>query len=255
MERREIVADGHRLEALLVPARDPERPTLVLLHEGLGSVSLWRDLPQRLAGRTGCAVLAYSRWGHGASDPLTGPRGIRYMHDEALRALPQVLAAFGIVRPVLIGHSDGASIALIHAGEGGGDVRGLVLMAPHVFVEDLTVESIARIGRDFAAGDMATRMGRHHRDPVGVFRGWNDIWLHPDFRAWNIEAGLGRIACPALLIQGADDEYGTLAQLDAIEAGLAGPVERLVLTNCGHAPQKDQPEAVLDAIARFVAGL
>jgi len=255
----EIVAGGHRLETLLIPATAPAAPTLVLLHEGLGCIALWRDLPQQLAKATGCAVLAYSRHGHGASDPLTGPRTVRYMHDEALLVLPEVLAAFGIERPILIGHSDGASIALIYAGQGAGQgakpLAGLVLLAPHVFVEDITVASIAAIGRTFAETDMGVRMGRYHADPVGVFQGWNRIWLDPAFRAWNIEAGLEAITCPVLLIQGADDEYGTLAQIEAIAAGVSWPVERLVLEACGHSPQRDQPDATLGAISAFVARL
>lgn len=250
-----IVAGGQRLETLLVPAATPGAPTLVLLHEGLGSIALWRDLPQQLAKATGCAVLAYSRHGHGASAPLTGPRTVRYMHDEALVVLPEVLEALGIARPILIGHSDGASIALIHAGQGAGPVAGLVLLAPHVFVEDLTVASIAAIGRTFAETDMGVRMGRYHADPVGVFAGWHRIWLDPAFRGWNIEAGLPAITCPVLLIQGADDEYGTLAQIDAIAARVSGPVERLVLAACGHSPQRDQPDATLAAISGFVARL
>ena len=253
--RREIVADGHRLDAMLIPATRPGLPVIVMLHEGLGSIALWRDFPARVAARTGAAVLVYSRWGHGNSEALTGPRHVRYMHDEATKALPDVLAAFGLTRPLIVGHSDGASIALLHAGEGGGAVAGLVLLAPHVFVEDMTVESIARIGRDFETGDMAQRMGRYHADPVGVFRGWNDIWLHPDFRSWNIEAALPRISAPVLLIQGADDEYGTLGQLDAIEKAVAGPVSRLVLSACGHSPQRDRPEETLSAIAQFVADI
>ncbi len=255
----DIVADGHRLETLLIPATRPAAPALVLLHEGLGSIALWRDLPQQLAKATGCAVLAYSRHGHGASDALTVPRTVCYMHDEALLVLPEVLAAFGIERPILIGHSDGASIALIHAalgaGQGAHPLAGLVLLAPHVFVEDITIASIAAIGRTFAETDMGVRMGRYHADPVGVFQGWHRIWLDPAFRAWNIEAGLGAITCPVLLIQGADDEYGTLAQIDAIGAAVSGPVERLVLEACGHSPQRDQPDATLGALSAFVARL
>ena len=258
-----IVAGGQRLETLLIPAAAPGAPTLVLLHEGLGSIALWRDLPQQLATATGCAVLAYSRHGHGGSAPLTSPRTVRYMHDEALVVLPEVLAALGIERPILIGHSDGASIALIYAGQGVGQgagqgakpVAGLVLLAPHVFVEDITVASIAAIGRTFAETDMGVRMGRYHADPTGVFQGWHRIWLDPAFRAWNIEAGLEAITCPVLLIQGADDEYGTLAQIDAIAARVSGPVERLVLDACGHSPQRDQPDGTLGAISTFVARL
>jgi pimeloyl-ACP methyl ester carboxylesterase len=256
----EVVAGGHRLETLTVPAGDPGAPTLVLLHEGLGSISMWRDFPQALAARTGCTVVAYSRQGHGNSAPLQGPRAVRYMHDEALVALPELLRGLGIERPVLVGHSDGASIAAIFAGAAGIAPglrpRGLVLMAPHVFVEDLTVTSIAAVKRAYETTDLPRRLARHHADADRTFYGWNDIWLHPEFRAWNIEDYLPGILCPVLLIQGEGDEYGTQAQLAAIRRAVtASPVEEVLLPACGHSPHRDQPAATLDAIAGFLVRL
>jgi pimeloyl-ACP methyl ester carboxylesterase len=227
-------------------------PVLVFLHEGLGSVALWKDFPELVAEATGCSALVYSRYGYGKSDRLTQPRAVDYMHQEALEALPEVLDALSIRDPVLIGHSDGASISIIHAASGRQPVRGLVLMAPHVFVEDITIAAIAQAKAAFEAGDLATKLGRYHEDPMGAFRGWSEIWLHPDFRAWNIEACLPRITAPALLIQGEDDQYGTMAQIEALERQLGGPVETAVLARCAHSPHVDQTQGTLEAIAEFV---
>lgn len=237
----------------------PDLPPLVLLHEGLGSLSTWRDFPARLAARTGCRVLAWSRYGYGRSTVRTAPFGVDYMHREAREALPGLLAALGIEAPVLVGHSDGASIALIYAGsgkgavKGGGAVRGLILEAPHVFTEAICVEAIARIRDAYAASDaLRARLARHHADPDASFRGWNDVWLRPAFRNWNIEDCLPQIECPALVIQGRDDEYGTLAQVESIARQVRGPVETLILDECGHAPHRDREDAVLAAMAGFV---
>ncbi len=250
-----LVAAGHRLEYRWVhPGSAPAAalPALVLLHEGLGSVALWKRFPEALAEATGCAVLVYSRYGYGKSDELREARRVDYMHDEALVALPEILDALRIESPVLVGHSDGASIALIHAGGSGRPVRGVVAMAPHVFVEDLTVASIAQAKVTFETTDLCSRLGRYHDHPDTTFRGWNDIWLHPDFRAWNIEAVLPRIACPVLVIQGEDDQYGTLAQVEAIERQAGGPVEACVLSGCGHSPHVDRPVETAAAISAFV---
>ena len=247
-----LTAGGHRLEYDRVDgARD--RPTLILLHEGLGSIALWRDFPAKLAEATGCPVVVYSRYGYGRSDALAGPRGVDYMHREALEALPELRAQLGIHDAILVGHSDGASIALIHAGSGRWPVRALVLEAPHVFVEDVSITSIAAARTAYEATDLRWRLARYHADVDSAFRGWNDIWLHADFRAWNIEEYLPGVRCPVLAIQGTDDEYGTPEQLDAIERGVAGPFERLVLPDCRHSPHRDQEDAVLTAMARFVA--
>lgn len=229
-------------------------PTLVFLHEGLGSVSMWRDFPEKAAQATGCAAVVYSRYGHGRSDVLREARGVDYMHVEALRVLPELLDRLGVGEPVLVGHSDGGSIALIYAGARDA-VLGLVLMAPHVFVEDISVKSIAEARTAFETTDLPQKLARHHADAAGTFRGWNDIWLHPDFRRWNIEEYLPRVRCPLLAIQGFDDEYGTMAQIEAIASQAGGPVELLRLADCRHSPHRDQPAVVLEAITRFVARL
>lgn len=246
-----LTAAGRRLDYRWLPPAQADRPTLVVLHEGLGSIELWKDFPAQVAAATGCGALVYSRYGYGQSDVLQEKRAVDYMHREALESLPEVLASQGIANPVLIGHSDGASIALIHAARH--TVAGLVLMAPHVFVEDVTVASIAEAKVAYETTDLPRKLGRYHADVDRTFWGWNDIWLAPAFRRWNIEDVLPAVRAPALLIQGADDEYGTTAQLDAIARGLEGPVETVVLAACKHSPHRDQPEATLQAIARFVS--
>jgi pimeloyl-ACP methyl ester carboxylesterase len=225
--------------------------TLVFLHEGLGSVAMWRDFPLKAAQATGCSAVVYSRYGYGQSDVLQGPHGVDYMHREALDVLPELLAKLEVREPVLVGHSDGGSIALIHAAAHRG-VAGVVAMAPHVFVEDLSVASIAEAKTAFETTDLPQKLGRYHADAGKTFRGWNDIWLHPDFRAWNIEECLPKITCPVLAIQGFDDEYGTMAQLEAIARQAGGPVEMLRLANCRHSPHRDQPAVVIEAMSRFV---
>jgi pimeloyl-ACP methyl ester carboxylesterase len=246
-----VAAGGHRLEYEHIDVGGHDRPTLVLLHEGLGSIAMWRDFPRRLAHATVSRVVVYSRYGYGNSDPLHEPRDVRYMHNEALVVLPDLLDALSIVRPILVGHSDGASIALIHAG-GARAVAGIVAMSPHVLVEDISIKSIARAREAYIKkAKMRQRLARYHADVDGAFWGWNDIWLHPDFRAWSIEECLESIACPMLAIQGQDDEYGTMDQLRRIERG-APDVRLLKLEDCRHSPQRDQPEAVLEAASRFV---
>jgi pimeloyl-ACP methyl ester carboxylesterase len=212
---------------------------------------MWRDFPTQLAHTTGAHVIAYSRHGHGKSAPLRGSREVRYMHDEALIVLPQLLNELGVDDPILFGHSDGGSIALIHAGGSGRKVRGVVAMAPHVFVEDVSVRSIAAAKVAYESTDLRGRLARYHDDVDGVFWGWNDIWLHPEFRAWNIEEYLPRIQCPVLVIQGEHDEYGTNEQLLRIARG-APTVELLTLEDCRHAPQKDQRDRVLQAVLRWM---
>lgn len=245
-----VTVAGRRLEVERIAAGAPGRPVLVFLHEGLGSVSLWKDFPARVAHAADCDVVVYSRYGYGKSDRLAGSRHVRYMHDEALDALPELLAKLEIDRPVLVGHSDGASIAIIHAGAGH-PVEGLVLMAPHVIVEDLSVESIADAKVAFETTDMPKKLARHHDDPAAVFRAWNDIWLHRDFRAWNIEEYLPGIRCPVMVIQGQEDEYGTMEQVRRIQRRVAD-VDVIELADCRHSPHRDQPDAVIDAITRFV---
>ncbi len=255
MTQNKVIAAGRRIEAAHVPGNS-KLPVLVLLHEGLGSVELWKDFPNELADRTGCAVLTYSRYGNGRSEVLNEARTALYMHEEACGALPQLLDAFGVRDPVLVGHSDGASIALIYAGLQVGSVRAVVAEAPHVFVEDISVRSIAQAREAYVKGDLRDRLARYHRDVDRTFFGWNDIWLDPGFRAWDIRKVLGSIAVPMLLVQGLQDEYGTLAQIDAIRTeAKSAPVDALVLANCGHAPHRDRRAIVLDAIAGFLSGV
>jgi pimeloyl-ACP methyl ester carboxylesterase len=247
-----VEVGGHRIEVQMLSGhRDRNRATLVFLHEGLGSISLWRDFPLQVAAATQCAAAVYSRYGYGNSDVLEAPFAVDYMHREAMEALPELLAKLGIERPILVGHSDGASIALIHAAAGHA-VRGLVLMAPHVFVEDISVTSIAAAKIAFETTDLPERMARHHQNARATFYGWNDIWLHPEFRRWNIETFLPRIACPVLAIQGEEDEYGTSAQVDAIANYVLGPCEVIMLAQCKHSPHRDQPGATIAAIVDFV---
>ena len=253
---RFLIAGGRRLEYQHLHAEgSSEGPTLVFLHEGLGSVAMWKNFPASVAAATGCAALVYSRFGYGKSDGFDAPRTVDYMHREALDVLPEVLDQLGIEAPILIGHSNGASIALIHAGAGKRPVRGVVAMAPHVFVEDITVQSITEAKATFHSSDLADRLGRYHDDPVSTFRGWSDIWLHPDFRRWNIEEVLPGIAVPVLLIQGDDDQYGTVAQVNAIARRVSGPVETVMLPDCTHSPHQVQKDATIEAISGFVARL
>jgi pimeloyl-ACP methyl ester carboxylesterase len=247
-----VTAAGHSLAYERIEGREP---VLVFLHEGLGSIRQWRDFPRRVTQATGCAAVVYDRYGYGSSDVLAEERvGIRFMHDEALVSLPQVLAALGIASPVLVGHSDGASIALIYAGAGN-PARGVAAMAPHVFVEEMGLRSIEKAREQFEASDLRERLGRYHRDPRRTFYLWNDAWLDPEFRRWNIEEYLPGIRCPVLAIQGEDDEYGTMAQLESIRSKVNGTCELVKLANCGHSPHRDAPGATLEALVRFVASL
>jgi len=249
----EVRIDGRRLEvARLHPARPRgDSPTIVMLHEGLGSVSMWRDFPQRVADTTGCEVLGYSRIGYGKSDPIETQRNVRYMHDEALVTLPALLDELRIEQPILFGHSDGGSIALIFAGGAGRPVRAVIAMAPHVMVEPISVASIAQAKVAYQSTDLPRRLARYHDDVESAFWGWNDIWLHPEFLHWNIEEYLPAIRCPVLAIQGLDDEYGTMEQIDRI-ARQVPATELVKLADCRHSPHRDQPERVLGAVRAFV---
>lgn len=242
--------DGMEIEYRLIPGSTGE-PPLVLLHEGLGCVALWRDFPDKLARRLGARTFVYSRRGYGRSAPLAGKRRPDFMHREALETLPRLLDQIGLDRPLLVGHSDGASIAILHAALSGRPVAGLVLMAPHVFVEDLTVESIARIRATYNTTDLRQRLMKYHTHADDAFLGWADIWLDPEFRSWDIRGEVALSAAPMLVIQGEDDEYGTLAQVDAIKTAARGPVSRLVLPRCGHSPHRDHEAAVIDSIVDF----
>ena len=246
-----IDIDGVRLEVLRIAAARADVPPLVFLHEGLGSVAMWRDFPARVAASTGAETIVYSRQGYGRSTKLAGPRAVNYMDKEGRQILPRLLAQLGVARPILIGHSDGASIALIYGGAGL-PAAGLVLMAPHVFVEDVSLASIAAARDAYRTTDLPKRLGRYHDDPDGAFWGWNDIWLKPEFRDWNIEARVPRIQAPMLLIQGEQDEYGTPEQVETIQRLATVPCELVLLQDCGHSPQRDQPERTIELITRFV---
>lgn len=242
---------GGRVEYEDVPG-DPGLAPLLFLHEGLGSVGLWRGFPRRIGAATGRRTVAFSRLGHGASDLPPHPRTPRYMHDEAAGVVPAVCAALGVQRPVLVGHSDGGSIALLHAAAA--PVTGLVVLAPHVFVEELGLRGIADARRAYDEGDLRTRMARHHRDPDVTFRHWNDGWLDDAFRSWDIRAELAAITCPVLGVQGTDDPYGTAVHVGAVRAAAAGPVTLEVL-DCGHAPHLERPAEVDAAVTAFLGGL
>jgi pimeloyl-ACP methyl ester carboxylesterase len=232
----------------------PERaPTLVLLHEGLGCVAMWKDFPAKLAERTGYGVLVYSRPGYGRSDPVPLPRPLTYMHEEAFDVLPAVLDHVGVHKTILVGHSDGASIATIYAG-GRQDfrVRGLALLAPHFFVENVSITSIAAAREAYEHGNLRARLARYHGDNVDVaFRGWADTWLDPGFGAWRIDDSLAHVRVPMLIIQGKQDQYGTVAQIALAESDTYCPIETLLIDDCGHSPHVDRPQATLDAVAAF----
>lgn len=234
---------------------DESKAPLVFLHEGLGSIGLWRQFPADVAAATGRGAIVYSRLGYGRSDPSPGPRRPDYMHREALESLPALLDALDVMNPVLIGHSDGASIALIYAGKSGRPVTGLVLLAPHVFTEPESIVGIADARDAYLTTDLSERMARHHDDADATFWQWNDVWLSPEFRAWNIEDVLPTIEAPVLVVQGTNDQYGTVAQVEAIERGLSGRVETLVLEGCGHAPHLEDGTVTLQSVTHFVRSL
>ncbi len=235
---------------------DPTLPVTVFLHEGLGCAALWRDFPDRVAAKTGAGALVYSRLGYGGSSlPAGGAFPLDYMHVEAEQRLPAILAALDIERPLLVGHSDGGSIALIHAGAFPEAVAGLVLMAPHVFVEDCSVRAIEEARRAFDKGGLDRRLARWHRDAAGTFDAWNLAWLDPRFRNWNIENYLPEVTAPLLVFQGEADPYGTSAQTDRIAAQVSGPAEILLLPGCGHTPWREAGDAVIPALTAFAANL
>ncbi|HJQ76762.1 MAG TPA: alpha/beta hydrolase [Acidimicrobiia bacterium] len=233
---------------------DHDATPIVFLHEGLGSIELWRGFPEGVVTATGHPGLVYSRYGNGWSDPLTEARPADYMHVEALEVLPELVDRLVGTPPILLGHSDGASIALMYAGSGHA-VAGLVLIAPHVFVEPETRTSIASLSDGFPGSDMAAKMSKYHAEPETTFTGWAGVWLSPDFQGWNIEQYLPGVTCPTLLIQGAADEYGTVRQLDAIERGVGGPIRRLLVPGAGHSPHLSHPDQVVDSVVRFIGGL
>ncbi|MGE0486942.1 MAG: alpha/beta fold hydrolase [Gammaproteobacteria bacterium] len=251
--RARLAAAGAELEYAWHGARE-RGPALVLLHEGLGCVALWKDFPARLAAVTGRPVLAWSRAGYGDSSPIELPRPLDFHTREALDSLPAVLDAAGIGDCILVGHSDGASIALVHAGlVHDPRVRGVAVMAPHVLTEDKTLDTIAQARDAYAAGPLRERLRRYHGDNVDcAFRGWCDAWLAPGFRAWSIEAAVAAITVPVLAIRGIDDPYNTAVHVERIAALVRGPVTVEMLADCGHAPHAEQPDVVLEKLSAFV---
>jgi pimeloyl-ACP methyl ester carboxylesterase len=234
-------------------AGDPNAPpAIVMLHEGLGSAALWGDFPDRLAAATGVTVFAYSRAGYGASSPVALPRPLTYMQDEASTVLPALLDAIGFRRGLLLGHSDGASIATIYAGSTQDHrVRGLVLIAPHFIVEDVSLVAIRDAKAAYEGGDLKTRLARWHKHVDVAFRGWNDAWLDPAFRSWDISDALAYIRVPMQVVQGESDQYGTVRQVEIAQTECYCPVEVAMIAGAGHAPQRERPDVTLDMIAGF----
>jgi pimeloyl-ACP methyl ester carboxylesterase len=246
-----------RIEYRWISGHDASQPLIVFLHEGLGSLSLWKDFPQALCEAAGCRGLVYSRPGYGRSTPRAAEEawGVDFLHRQAHEVLPALLAALGVdprAQPLwLFGHSDGGSIALLYAAAHPAHVAGLVLLAPHIVVEDLAIASIAKARAAYLETDLRERMARHHQDPDSAFWGWNDIWLHPPFKAWSIEREIEGITCPLLAVQGVDDEYGTLEQIRGIARRLT-QTQLLELAECGHSAHRDQPDKLIAAAADFI---
>ena len=251
-----LTAGGRTLEYAAWGPKPSDAPTLVLLHEGLGSVALWRDFPQALVDATGFGVLAYSRAGYGASDPVDLPRPLDYMTREAIETVGDVLDAAGIEHAILLGHSDGATIATIYAGSVSDmRIRSLILMAPHFFTEPMGLAAIRAAGVDYVSGDLREKLGKYHANVDVAFNGWYDAWTNPDFEAWHVGDTIDHLRIPVLAIQGRDDPYGTLAQIEEIETRIYSPVETAILNDCGHAPHLDQRHATMEAIRDFCARL
>ncbi|HZQ12241.1 MAG TPA: alpha/beta hydrolase [Pseudolabrys sp.] len=242
------------LEYRMIGPRPGEAPTLVLLHEGLGCVGLWNDFPDKLQTATGCGVFVYSRAGYGKSSPVELPRPLAYMHDEAREVLPKLLDAIGLQRGLLIGHSDGASIAAIYAGSRQDHrVGGLILIAPHFFTEDVGIASIVAARKAYESGDLRQRLARWHAHVDNAFLGWNGAWLDPEFRKWDITEFLAYIRVPTLIVQGEGDQYGTVKQIEVAERECYCPVEVALLKGAKHSPQREAPETTLKVMSDFVA--
>jgi pimeloyl-ACP methyl ester carboxylesterase len=241
-----------RLEYRTVGPRPDEAPTIVLLHEGLGSAAQWGDFPEKLVAATGMGVFTYSRVGYGQSSPATLPRGLDFMHVEGREILPRLLDAIGFKQGVLVGHSDGASIAAIYAGSVQDHrVRGLVLMAPHFIVEDCTMAAIRAVRKAFGTTELRARFARWHADAEATVHGWSDVWLNNDVSKWDLREDLAYIRVPVLIIQGEHDDFGTVRQIEIAREECYCPVEALLLPDARHAPQREAPDAVLAAIADF----
>jgi pimeloyl-ACP methyl ester carboxylesterase len=248
-----LAIGSSELEYRMIGPAPDAAPTVVMLHEGLGSAGLWGDFPDKLAAATGTGVFVYSRAGYGASIPVSLPRPLDYMQVEALQVLPKILEVIGFRRGLLLGHSDGASIAAIYAG-GAGDhrVRALVMIAPHFVVEDVSVRSIAEAKAAYEQGALKTKLARWHRDVDNAFYGWNGAWLDPKFRDWDISEYLAYIRVPITIVQGAGDQYGTLRQIEIAEQECYCPVDVTIIPGAGHSPHREAPEATLTAIADFI---
>jgi len=244
------------LEYRMIGPSPAAAPSIVMLHEGLGSVGLWGDFPDRLAEATGLGVFVYSRAGYGASTPVKLPRPLDYMHIEAFEVLPKLLDLIGFRSGLLLGHSDGASISAIYAG-GIADhrVRGVVMIAPHFIAEDISVTSIAEIKSAYETTELRAKLARWHNDVDNAFYGWNGAWLDPQFRAWDISEYLAYIRVPVAIVQGANDQYGTVRQVEIAEQECYCPVEVTMIPGAGHSPQRDAPEATLGAIAEFAKSI
>lgn len=252
--RLTLYAAYHRLCAEYIePLTKHSGSTLVFLHEGFGSIPQWGDFPCELSIATGCPALVYERWGYGNSDPLTEPLTLRYMHEEALYSLPQVLTQCSISDVILIGHSDGGSIALIFAAQYSEMVRGVITEAAHVFIEEITMEGILQAVRAYESTHFKELLARYHGDNTEMmFRSWTDLWLSPESWGWNIEEYLPKITCPLLAFQGEDDEYGTLAQVEAIAEQVSGPVKTVLIPKCAHIPHQQARETVLSEMTGFI---
>jgi pimeloyl-ACP methyl ester carboxylesterase len=249
-----LTVRGRRLEVAWHGPGPDEVPTLIFLHEGLGCVDMWRDFPAKLADITGCGSLVYSRLGYGRSEPCDLPRPVRYMHDEGLEVLPELIKTAGIRECILIGHSDGGSIALIYAGGTPAvTLRGMITEAAHVFCENINIQSISKAKEFYLKGNLSEKLRKYHGTNTDcAFWGWNGAWLHPDFLFWNLEEYLPEINVPILIIQGENDNYGTIAQVETIDKKTGGCSEILMLDKCGHSPHKDREKAVLEVMKRFV---
>jgi pimeloyl-ACP methyl ester carboxylesterase len=256
-----IVKNSQRdmaIECLRIDSEKINTNLLIFLHEGLGSVAMWKDWPARLCVAAHCRGLVFSRYGYGQSTqrPENEKWPITYMHDQARTALPALLDALNLTeeRPILYGHSDGGSIALLYAAMHPDKVKAVIVAAPHICVEDITISGIQKARNAYFKTDLPEKLRRYHQNPDSGFWGWNDVWLNPGFRAWNIESHLSAIRCPVLAIQGEDDEYGSMEQIHGIKR-LAGQTELCAIPNCGHSPHSDQPDIVIDAVSRFIAEL
>lgn len=252
----QLIIDGLSLEARCYGPPPESAATLILLHEGLGCVELWRTIPEQLVQATGCGVFAYSRAGYGASDPAFLPRPLDYMTQEATAVLPAIMSIIQVKKTVLIGHSDGASIAAVYAGsQQDHSLSGIVLIAPHFFTEPDSLASIQQAKIAYVETDLREKLGKYHHNVDNAFRGWNDAWLDPDFEHWDITEYIDYIRVPVLAIQGTDDQYGTLAQINILAERSYAPVDQLIIPECQHAPHLEATETTLNAIAEFVSRL